>query len=424
MEKVESFDLAHENERRSFSKSEEQLVLDRANENEAEGLTVKRAVSLEGFVCLILFIVGVLGFSHIMGFVNFMNTAFSTAFSLLTDTVFYLMALSVVVGGLTQLLTEFGVVSLFNQLLSYIMRPIFGLPGIAAVGAVTTYFSDNPALLTLGNDQKFQRYFKKYQLPAMVNLATGFGLGFIVTVFMIGVAPAGQSYIVPVLIGNVAAMGGSFISTRLMLRQTRRLYGTEAMAVDESQLSNDSFDPLHGREAHTGSIFERGLSALMEGGKKGVETGVSIIPGVLIISTIVLMLTFGPGQGGVYTGAANEGIAFLPWLGDKLSFVINPIFGFSDPGNISVPLTALGAAGAAIGLVPNLVQQGLANAHDIAVFTAMAMCLSGYLSTHVAMMDSIGYPEATAPALKSHTIGALASGVIANLLYQLITFIF
>ncbi|MDO4680802.1 MAG: hypothetical protein Q4A55_06100 [Aerococcus sp.] len=389
---------------------------DTPNRQKETGL--KKAISVEGFVCLGIFLAIVIGASSVMGFVNFMNTAFNTAFSLLTDTVFYLMAMSVIIGGLIQLMTEFGVVAMYNNLLSYVMEPVFGLPGIAAVGAVTTYFSDNPALLTLGNDHKFQRYFKKYQLPAVVNLATGFGLGLIVTVFMIGIAPEGESFIGPALIGNVAAIAGSWISTRLMLRETKKVYDTEEMAIDDEE--TDDFDPLKYREVHHGSIFERALSALMAGGKKGVETGVSIIPGVLIISTIVLMLTFGPGDGGVYTGAANEGVGLLPWLGDKLAFIIKPVFGFSDPGNISVPLTALGASGASIGLVPRLVEEGLAHGNDIAVFTGMAMCLSGYLSTHVAMMDSIGYSEVTAQAIRSHTIGALASGVVANLLYQVI----
>ena len=58
-------------------------------------------------------------------------------------------------------------------------------------------------------------------------------------------------------------------------------------------------------------------------------------------------------------------------------------------------MTALGAAGAAIGLVPGMVSEGLAGGNDIAVFTAMCMCWSGYLSTHAAMMDALKCPEMT-----------------------------
>jgi len=144
--------------------------------------------------------------------------------------------------------------------------------------------------------------------------------------------------------------------------------------------------------------------------------GVAIIPGVLIICSLVMMLSKGPGAEGVYTGAAYEGVALLPWIGTKLEFILKPLFGFQSPEAIAVPITALGAAGAAIGLVPDMLRQGTANAHDIAVFTAMCMCWSGYLSTHVAMMDSLHYRELTGKAIACHTLGGIAAGVAANLL--------
>ncbi len=51
------------------------------------------------------------------------------------------------------------------------------------------------------------------------------------------------------------------------------------------------------------------MDAILEGGKLGVEMGMAIIPGVLVVCTLVMLLTFGPstdpatGQA-VYTGAA------------------------------------------------------------------------------------------------------------------------
>ena len=163
----------------------------------------------------------------------------------------------------------------------------------------------------------------------------------------------------------------------------------------------------------------RFIDALLEGGKSGVDMGLSIIPGVLIICTLVMMLTNAAPEGG-FTGAAYEGIGLLPWLGEKIDFILMPLFGFSSAEAIAVPITALGAAGAAISIVENLVQHGLANAHDIAVFTAMCMCWSGYLSTHVAMMDSLKCHDLTGKAILSHTIGGLCAGVFANWCYQLL----
>lgn len=72
-----------------------------------------------------------------------------------------------------------------------------------------------------------------------------------------------------------------------------------------------------------------------------------------------------------------------------------------------------------MGLVPNLVEQNLVGPNEIAVFTAICMCWSGYLSTHIAMMDSLGARELTGKAIISHTIGGLCAGISANLLFKL-----
>lgn len=155
---------------------------------------------------------------------------------------------------------------------------------------------------------------------------------------------------------------------------------------------------------------------MLDGGKSGVSMGLAIIPGVVIICTIVIMLTNGPSADGTYTGGAREGIAVLPWIGQKLSFILNPMYGFSSPEAISVPITALGSTGAALGIVKEMSFAGKINANDIAVFTAICMCWSGYISTHIAMMDALDTKEMTGKAILSHTIGGLFAGIVAHLI--------
>ena len=365
---------------------------------------VKKAFSLETLVFLGIFgvIFGYLGIT--MGTVNMMNTLMNTAYDLLMNTVFYIMAIAVLAGAAAGLLTEFGVVAAINKILSPLMKPLYGLPGASIVGVVTTYLSDNPAILSLAEDDNFRRYFKKYQLPALTNIGTAFGMGMIITTFMIGIkSPVGESFVGAALIGNLGAVIGSIISARLMLRHTKKIYGTEAEVDVKSGCGQVSF-----------------MGAMLEGGKNGVSMGFAIIPGVLIICTVVMMLTNGASAEGTFTGAAYEGVGLLPWLAEKVDFILTPLFGFTAAEAISVPITALGAAGAAIGLVPGLVSDGLASGNDIAVFTAMCMCWSGYLSTHVAMMDSLRFRELTGKAIMCHTIGGLIAGVSAHLLYMLI----
>ena len=386
------------------------------NENKPN---VKKVVGAECFIFFGLFIAFFVLLGSKMGTVNMLNTLMNTAYQLLMDTVFYIMAIAVLAGAIAALFTEFGVVAFVNKLLSPLMKPLYNLPGASIIGVFATYLSDNPAILTLADDQGFRRYFKKYQLPALTNIGTAFGMGLIITTFMMGIpSPTGESFVIPALVGNLGAVIGSIVSVRIMLHFTSKVYGTEEYC-DVEETGTEIEEGY--REVRPGSAAGRFMSALLEGGKSGVDMGFAIIPGVLIICTIVMMLTNGASADGTYTGAAYEGIALLPYLGEKIEFILKPLFGFTSANGVAVPITALGAAGAAIGLIPKLVMQGLATGNDVAVFTAMCMCWSGYLSTHVAMMDSLKCSEMTGKAILSHTIGGLCAGVSAHWIYMLIT---
>lgn len=378
----------------------------------------KKIVGLEVFLFLAIFFGLFVYIGSIMGAVNMLNTLMNTAFDLLMNTVFYLMAIAVLVGAISGLFTEFGVIALLNKLLGKVVEKIYGLPGASAVGVFTTYLSDNPAILALSNDKSFRRFFKKYQLPALCNIGTAFGMGLIISTSMISMSsPSGESFVLAVLVGNLGAIVGSIVSTRLMLRHTAKIYGKEAPCEVED--GDETIDIHQYRQVRSGGIFSRFLDAMLEGGKSGVQMGLDIIPGVVVICTLVMMLTKGAPVGG-YTGGSYEGVALLPWIGEKLNFIIQPLFGFSSPEAIGVPITALGAAGAAISTVKQLITQGSANAHDVAVFTAICMCWSGYLSTHAAMMDSLKCRELTGKAILYHTIGGLVAGIAANWGYKLL----
>ena len=112
----------------------------------------KPAVSKESFIFIILFVLFFGFVGKTMGVVNMVNTMMSTAHSLLMDTVFYIMAIAVLAGAISALFTEFGVVALINRILSPLMKPLYNLPGASVLGVLTTYLSDNPAILTLADD--------------------------------------------------------------------------------------------------------------------------------------------------------------------------------------------------------------------------------------------------------------------------------
>ena len=369
-----------------------------------------------GAICLTIVLILFSGIGWQMGAANMLNTIMKTAHDLLLNTVFYLMGICVITGAIGRLFVEFGVVSMLELLLRPLMRPLFHMPGVASLGAVMTFLSDNPAIISLSQDKRFAGYFKKYQYISLTNFGTAFGMGLIVIIYMIG-----QGYFAAPLIGLFGAFCGCIVSTRMMqhlLVKAHPEFATEN-AVEQSDIEEQQ----EAVPAEEKTLFIRILNSLLDGGRTGVDVGMAIIPGVLIISTLVMILTFGPGPDGVYNGQAYEGVELLPWLGAKIDFLFRWLFGFGDPHQIAFPITALGAVGAALSLVPGFAEQGWIDGNAIAVFTAIGMCWSGFLSTHTAMLDSLGYREQTSKAILSHTVGGLCAAIIAHWMYVLFTLI-
>lgn len=382
----------------------------------------KKEFGLETFV-FIAITFGILGYlAYVMGIGPMFSTIMKTSYSLLIETVLYVTAICVIMGAVGALLAEFGVVALMQKIISPIMRPIYGLPGAASLGVITTFLSDNPAVIALSEDRKIRKYFKKFEIAALCNIGTSFGMGLIVCTYMIGL---GSEFASATLIGFLGAVVGSIVSTRLMLWRTKKHY-RKTGEFDQMNVLDDSLEGVSEEVATTTevvekqSIFSRVMNTMLEGGKSGVTIGVGVTPGILCICTTIMILTFGPSTvDGVaqYTGAAYEGIELLPKFGELISPITKVLFGFQDGSNIAFPITSLGAVGAAMGLVPSMLEKGLAGGNEIAVFTAMGMCWSGYLSTHISMMDALKKRELISSAIIAHTIGGIAAGIAAHYIF-------
>jgi len=137
------------------------------------GGTIVKAITGETIVALVV-LAGVLGvFIWKMGVAFTFKTAMGTAHDLILNTVLFLMGVIILAGAFTSLASEFGIVAVANRILSPLMKPLFGLPGASSVGAVATYLSDNPAIMPLGIDKGFLKYFRKWQDKATI--CYGFG---------------------------------------------------------------------------------------------------------------------------------------------------------------------------------------------------------------------------------------------------------
>ena len=375
-----------------------------------------RRSTVEALIFLILLVVVFVLLGSRMGGGNMLKTIMNTAHDLLLNTVFYLMGITVLTGALSKLMAEFGVVTLLERFLRLFMKPLYNLPGVAALGAIMTFLSDNPAIIALSKDKTFSAYFKKYQLISLTNFGTAFGMGFVVIITMIG-----YGQLTGALVGLFGAFCGSVISTRIMQRSCLKAY-PELDAPVQDALAED-IQEKHLEEEKKDGIFMRFLNAVLDGGKNGVDLGLQIIPGVLIITTAVIMITFGAGPSGVYDGSSSQGVPILPWLAEKIHWVFEWLFGFRSMELIAFPMTALGAVGAALGLLPTFDAAGILDGNAIAVFTAIGLCWSGFLSTHPAMLESLGYRKVISKAIGAHAIAGLCAGIIAHFLFLLVSLI-
>ena len=373
-------------------------------------MKIYRSKIFPGVICLTIVFALFAYLGVQMGVPNMLNTIMNTAHDLLLNTVLYLMAICVITGAIGRIFVEFGVVDLLETILRPLMKPLFNLPGVASLGAVLTFLSDNPAIISLAQDKRFSAYFKKYQYISLTNFGTAFGMGLLVIVYMVG-----KGFYAAPLIGFFGAVCGCIVSTRLMQRLVVKAYPKYKVEDSCSAYEAEILEEAEEKKP----LFQRILDSLLDGGRTGVDVGLAIIPGVLIISTLVMMLTFGPADGGTFTGAAYEGVELLPYLGAKLDFLFRWLFGFNDPHLIAFPITALGAVGAALSLIPNFIQEGWIDGNAIAVFTAIGMCWSGYLSTHTAMLDTIGFRDLTSKAILAHTIGGIVAALVAHWCFAL-----
>ncbi len=235
-------------------------------------------------------------------------------------------------------------------------------------------------------------------------------MGMVVIAFMTGLG-----YFSGAMIGLAGAFVGGVVATRLMQLFIKRKIPAERDFVPGGNEQNISF-------ASEGNYFDRFLNALLDGGKSGVQLGLAIIPGVLVISSLIMIITFNAVDPTVgYQGLAYEGVPILPYLAGKLSWLFEALYGFRHPELIAFPVTSLGAVGAALSLVKEFVAQGFIGINEVAVFSAMGMCWSGFLSTHTAILDSLKFRFLTPRSLVAQTIGGLVAGVVAHYIVVALT---
>ena len=70
-----------------------------------------------------------------------------------------------------------------------------------------------------------------------------------------------------------------------------------------------------------------------------------------------------------------------------------------------------------------MMSKGIIDSNAIAVFTAMGMCWSGFLSADAATLDSLGYRNFISRSFTCTFIAGLSAGIITHWLYFIVTYL-
>ena len=135
------------------------------NDRRKDKKIVKKAISMETFVFLGIFFLIFGLMAHKMGTPLMFKTMMATAHDLLLNTVFFIMAMAVIAGAISALLSEFGAIALINKIFAPLMKPLWGMPGASVTGAIATYLSATLRLFHLRKINDLFRFSKsiKYQ---------------------------------------------------------------------------------------------------------------------------------------------------------------------------------------------------------------------------------------------------------------------
>lgn len=385
----------------------------------------RRTIQNVMFCILATILLGILGGR--MGWSNMLSTMTSTGYSLMVNVVLSLLAVVVISGAWAALMQEFGIIYALEKTLGRVVGWIYGLPGKSLFGALLSFLSDTPVVAGLATDPKFVAPFRRYQVAGFIHMATSFGMGLVLMVFMMGIdypEEYGVQLTTCATIGILASFAASAVTTRLqnwwLLKSDPSLANPMLQNMPEPTL-----EEVHERSAshiqkYKQSFFSRVLDSIIDGGKSGFSLGLAIAPSIMVVSTLVFMVTYGPGPDG-YDGGAGQGVPLLPWVAGKADFIFKWLFGFEHAELLSFPITALASVGASIGQLPQYISAGLLDPNAACVLSAMGIAWSGFLTVYSSIMDSAGLRAQTGMCMAIHFLSGLLSGIAAHWLFYLYT---
>ena len=227
----------------------------------------------------------------------------------LGDLLTVLVIIFFLAGLLMPLLLDLGLLEFIGALLTKVMRPLFKIPGRAAVDCITSWIGDGTLGVMLTANQYEGGYYSAREASIVATTFSAVSITFsIVVLGQVGLMDYfGVYYLLICIIGIVCALILPRIPPLSLKKDT---YMVEGRAMAETLPEGFTSSPQYGLALAVGRVDEhRGVVQFLENGvKNAAGMWFGVLPVVMCIGTIALMLA-------TYTPVFDVlGQPFLPLL--------------------------------------------------------------------------------------------------------------
>lgn len=248
------------------------------------------AIRILGAVFVCLTYAGVKAGDNDTGFVHMITEGGAGGF-ILADLLTVLVIIFAIAGLLLPLLLDFGLLEFVGALLTRVMRPLFRVPGRAAVDCITSWIGDGTLGVMLTCNQYENGYYSAREASVIATTFSAVSITFsIVVLAQVGLMEYfGVYYLLICLVGVVCAVILPRIPP-LSLKKDVYLIEGKAMAETVPEQYKSSVD--YGLNLAIKRVKEhKGVGQFLENGiKNAIGMWFGILPTVMAIGTIALLL--------------------------------------------------------------------------------------------------------------------------------------
>ena len=227
---------------------------------------------------------------EIVGPLGYISSASAGGF-VLGDLLTVLVIIFLLAGLLLPLLLDFGLLEFIGALLTKVMRPLFKIPGRAAVDCITSWIGDGTLGVMLTANQYEGGYYSAREASIVSTTFSAVSITFsIVVLAQVGLMEYfGVYYLFICLVGIVCALIVPRIPPLSLKKDT---YLVEGKAMPDSLPEGYSSSLQYGLSLAVQRVDEhRGIVQFLEnGGKNAAGMWFGVMPVVMCIGTLALML--------------------------------------------------------------------------------------------------------------------------------------